>query len=278
MPELPEIEIVKHDLERELIGKKFKAVELSSMAYVDGARTHKQLDQKVVGHKVLAVRRLAATIIFDFGSEASIAIQLGPGGYILKAKSARGKDPEGTQIAFKFPSGGPLRIIDVQKGSKLVLFETEELEEALPDLAGLGLDPLAGPVSWQDFGRALVAREGKLKNLLLDKTLVAGLGPMYVDEILFEAGLKHSRTTESLTAQEVRRLFRALVGILGEAVKHGGTSTEEEPFFDLYGKEGGYAEMIQIYDRAGEPCPRCRKPIKKTRIGGVPTFYSESQV
>ena len=139
-----------------------------------------------------------------------------------------------------------------------------------------GLDPVADAVSWTSFARAILSRNGKLKALLTDPQVVAGIGPIYSDEILWEAGLRHDRTSDSLSSQEIRRLFRALVETLHEAVKHRGTTIDEHPFVDLYGKGGDYQQELKVYAREGEPCRRCRAPIAKARVGGKPVYFCEA--
>ena len=106
----------------------------------------------------------------------------------------------------------------------------------------------------------------------MDPEVVAGIGPIYSDEILWEAGLRHDRTSDSLSSQEIRRLFRALVETLHEAVKHRGTTIDEHPFVDLYGKPGDYQDELKVYAREGEPCRRCRAPIVKARYANKPAL------
>src|SRR3546814_8615330 len=95
----------------------------------------------------------------------------------------------------------------------------------------------------------------------MDPEVVAAIGPIYSDEILWEAGLRYDRISDQLSSQEIRRLFRALVETLHEAVKHHGTSLDDVPFVDLYGKPGNYQNELKVFAREGEPCKRCRAPI-----------------
>ena len=115
-------------------------------------------------------------------------------------------------------------------------------------------------MSWTSFARALLARSVKLKALLMDQEVVAGIGPIYSDEILWEAGLRYDRISSELSSQEIRRLFRALVETLHDAVKHRGTTVDDYPFVDLYGKPGDHQDELKVYGREGEPCRRCRAP------------------
>ena len=101
---------------------------------------------------------------------------------------------------------------------------------------------------------------------------MAAIGPIYSDEILWEAGLRHDRISSELSSQEIRRLFRALVETLHEAVKHRGTTVDDHPFVDLYGKPGDYQDELKVYGREGEPCRRCRAPVAKVRFANKPAL------
>jgi formamidopyrimidine-DNA glycosylase len=136
-----------------------------------------------------------------------------------------------------------------------------------------GLDPVADAVSWTAFARVLLGRSGKIKALLMDPEVVAGIGPIYSDEILWDAGLRYDRLSDGLSSQEIRRLYRSLVETLHEAVKHRGTSTDDHPFVDLYGKPGDYQDELKVHAREGEPCRRCRAPVQKARFANRPVYF-----
>jgi formamidopyrimidine-DNA glycosylase len=152
------------------------------------------------------------------------------------------------------------------------------LADALPDLAILGLDPLEQPVSWTTFGQLLAQTDAKLKTLLMDDTFIVGIGEVYADEILFDAGLRFDRSSRSLSTQEIRRLYRSLVETLHDAVKYRGTSLSDDNYVDVFGEPGGYGEHLQVYGREGELSPRSRSPILRVKFGGRWTYYCETQV
>lgn len=278
MRALPEMEILRRDLEREYVGKKVKGVESSSMKSLPRYRNRKQFASLLEGHKVKSVGRRGTALVFNLDGTDALVVEPGEHTSVLKAKSSRAAVPKDTTVIVSFSANGQIRFVDPEGEGDLFVVPLEELEDEAPELGRRGLDPLDNAVSWQHFGQLLQGQDTKLKALLLDTAFVAGLGPVYADEILFGAGLRPDRPASSLTAQEVRRLYRALVEVLQDAVKHGGTSLEDDGFTNLYGEPGRYQEHLQIWGREGAPCPRCRKPIRKTRIGKVTTYYSESQV
>jgi formamidopyrimidine-DNA glycosylase len=127
-------------------------------------------------------------------------------------------------------------------------------------------------MSWTQFADLLHARKSRLKTLLMDQRFIAGIGNLYADEILFAAGLRYDRSSETLTAQAVRRLYRAMIETLQEAIKHRGSSLADEQYRDLFGEIGDFQSQHQVYDREGKACRRCRSPIVRIRSHGRSTF------
>ena len=159
-----------------------------------------------------------------------------------------------------------------------LLGELQALEAEHPELVGLGVDPIEEPMSWTHFGELLMRQPTKLKTLITDDSFLVGIGPMYADEILFTAGLRYDRMSDTLSTHEVRRLYRALVETLHEAVKYRGTTLEGGSYVDGFGEPGEYAQNLQVFGRAGDLSPRSRAPIKRVKFGGAWTYYCETQV
>ena len=128
-------------------------------------------------------------------------------------------------------------------------------------------------MSWDHFGAMLYQHNAKLKNLLMDQTFLAGIGNIYSDEILWEAGLRYDRASNSLSAQEVRRLYRAMIEVLQDALKYRGSSLADEQYVDIYGEPGEYQLHHKVYAREGEMCQRCRATIVREKTNGRSTFY-----
>jgi formamidopyrimidine-DNA glycosylase len=131
-------------------------------------------------------------------------------------------------------------------------------------------------MSWERFGQLIATRSTKLKTALMDQTFLAGIGNIYSDEILFEAGLRWDRMTDSLSPEEVRRLYRAMMEILQDAVKYRGSSLADQQYVDVFGQPGGYQLHHNVYAREGEACRRCRRPVVRQRVGGRSTFFCDT--
>ena len=151
----------------------------------------------------------------------------------------------------------------------------DELDALVPELATLGIDPVDTPMSWQTFGHLLMRNPMKLKSFLMDQSILAGLGNVYSDEILFASGLRYDRMSDSLSTQEMRRLYRSVVETLHDAIKYGGSTLADKQYVDINGKPGEYQEHHKVYDREKQACRRCRAPIVKAKFQGRSTYYCE---
>jgi formamidopyrimidine-DNA glycosylase len=271
MAELPELEILRRDLDKDVVGKKIKTVEAPSAATIKRAGTKKSLMSRLEGAKIDGVSRKGTWILLGLDTGEVLMIGLGDRAQLQRNQN---KDAvaKGTGVVLTFTQHGQLRLVDPAKSSELFVVTAEEVD----DIVGpLGLDLVDEPVSWTKFGEMVLRRGGKLKGILMDPTMLVGIGPMYSDEILFEAGLRYDRLADKLSTQEIRRLYRASVEIVHDAVKHGGATVGADGFLTLSGEPGGYGPMINVYGRDGEMSPRARGPIVKAKFGSGFTYYCE---
>jgi formamidopyrimidine-DNA glycosylase len=275
MAELPELETVRRELEKEAVGKRFKTPEVTGTKVTRHNGSKKVFQGRLEGAKVKSIDRKGRHLVANLDNGEQLVIHLGDGGRLEKV-APRSTPPKGTAVVFPFTQGGQFRLVDTTGTAQAFVVEAGSLADEVPEIAAGGLDPVADAVSWTTFARLLLGRSAKLKTLLMDPEVVAGIGPVYSDEILWEAGLRYDRVSDELSSQEIRRLFRALVETLHEAVKHHGTSTDDAPFVDLYGKPGGYQEMLKVHGREGEPCRRCRAPVARARFSNKPVYFCEA--
>jgi len=127
--------------------------------------------------------------------------------------------------------------------------------------------------TWPTFQYLLAERAAKMKQLLMDQKFIAGLGNIYSDEVLFAAGIRFDRMSDTLSSQEVRRLYRAIQETLQDAIKARGTTLEDEAYVDLFGEPGSYQSELKVYGRDGLPCRRCRTPIQSVKISGRSAYF-----
>ena len=276
MPELPEIETLRRGLERETVGRRIKSVDVPLAKAVHRNGSRKAFQAHLEGVKIKSVDRRGSLLVFTLDSGELLVIDIGASGRLVRA-APKDEVTKDTQIVVSFTQGGQLRMADAEGTAEAFVVTPDLLFEEVPELAHLGLDPVAAPVSWTAFAQSLVNhRNEKLKPLLMDQSFVVGLGGLYADEILHDAGLRPDREVSTVSTMEIRRLYRSLVEILHEATKHHGTSTEHHPFVDLLGKEGGFQHELQVWGRDGQPCRRCRQTVTKQRSGGRITYWCPS--
>ncbi|MGQ0744153.1 MAG: bifunctional DNA-formamidopyrimidine glycosylase/DNA-(apurinic or apyrimidinic site) lyase [Acidimicrobiales bacterium] len=274
MPELPEVETLRRDLEKEVVGRRIKEVEVTGMRSIRRHPNKKHFIAKLEGRKIIGVERRGKYLLLKTDDGGVLVVHLGMSGQLLRARSPS-KEPvdKHTHVIFTFTQGGQLRFLDPRTFGEMFCTSLEGVEAQVPELAHLGFDPVVEMISWNRFGEALVSRRSKLKTLLTDQRVVAGIGNIYADEILWGAGLRHDRASESVTPQEVRRLYRSMLEVLNEAIKLRGSSLADEQYRDLFGVMGRYQAQHNVYDREGQACRRCRTLIERVKFNGRSTFF-----
>jgi formamidopyrimidine-DNA glycosylase len=296
VPELPEVETLRQDLAKEVVNKKVKTVAVSNGRSVRRHPSAKHFRSLLEGRTVKSVGRLGKYLLLTLDNKDTLVIHLGMSGQLLRVKSPKEPKPKHTHVVITFTQGGELRYVDPRTFGEMFVSSPDaaegssngsslpagmassdgaNLRRQVPELAHLGFDPIEDMMSWDRFGLLLRQRHSGLKALLMDQEFVSGIGNLYSDEILFSAGLRYDRASDGLSATEVRRLYRAMVETLTEAIKHRGSTLVDEQYRDLFGEAGDYQGSHQVYDREGEPCRRCRNPIVRAKVGGRSTFYCE---
>jgi len=277
MFELPEVETVRRDLDRDLVGKKVKEADAMSMKTLGRYKNRKAFTSQLDGMKITSVERRGLYITIVLDGESTLVVDLGSSGSLRRNANKDAVDPD-TEIVITFTQHGQLRLLDAEGTATAFIVDTEALDDELPELDGYGLDPVEEPVSWTAFGRTLLSHHTKLKTLITDSSFVVGIGDIYADEILFHAGLRHDRMSDSLSSQEIRRLHRSLVGTLHDAIKYRGTSVAARPFIDPFGQPGEFADHLEVWGKHGDLSGRSRLPIQRVKFGGSWTYYCDTQV
>lgn len=274
MLELPEVETIRRDLEREVAGRRVKAVEVTGSRQLRHG-SKKTFVERLTGAKIETVirRGLLLTLRLDGGD--LLVVDLGASGQLLRAQAKEPLD-KAMSVVVTFTQGGQLRFRDEQGTAALWITSPDELLEQEPRLTRLGLDPIEEPVSWTQFGQLFYRHHDKLKAVLVDPTAIVGIGDLYADEILWSAGLRHDRISDALSTQEIRRLHRAVVETMHDAVKYSGTTTADGQYRTVHGKTGDYGDHLNVYERDKQACPRCRGTVSKVRFQQRPTYLCES--
>ncbi|MCL4422005.1 MAG: DNA-formamidopyrimidine glycosylase, partial [Actinobacteria bacterium] len=192
MPELPEVETIRRELEHEIVGRRIKAVQVlpgasrSIRRHADALEFQTGLD----GHKLTGIGRRGKYLLFNLDTGSILVVHLGMSGQLLLIKSNKEPPSRHTRVTLLFSQGGELRFVDPRTFGEMFVTRPEKIEEDVPELAHLGFDPLMQVMSWTRFATMLQQHSGKLKPLLMDQRFVAGIGNIYADEILFAAGIE----------------------------------------------------------------------------------------
>ncbi len=159
MPELPEVEVLRRDLDKEVVGKKIKSVEVDRHALGAPPRNKKEFIGLLEGRKIVSVQRRGKYLVVRLDGADALVVHLGMSGQLLRAKTAREKPPKHTHVVITFTQGGLLRFVDPRTFGEMFVTKYDDLEEQVEELAHLGLDPLETAMSWDLFGRMLAEKQ-----------------------------------------------------------------------------------------------------------------------
>lgn len=272
MTQLPEVEVVRKDLEREIVGKRVKEVHVRTASLISRQRNRPEFYKALDGRRIEAVTRRGVSLMLELDDAHSLVVRCGRQATITR-ETATAESDKKTQLVISFSAGGAIHYRAPEADGELAVLPTDEVS-ASPELSPPGIDPLADQFTWTAFSRQLVSRHTELKALLLDQTFIVGLGDLYADEILWAAGLSGRRRSQTLSAQEVRRLYRSVLEVLYEAIKRGGSPSHGETGDPSGEGDEGLGDHILVYGHAGQPCARCRQPIVHESLSrGVSSFY-----
>ncbi len=273
--ELPEVEVMRRDLEKDVVGRKIQSAEVrptrNAMRVVRRHGKRKEFTSRLEGRKITKAERRGKYVLLHLDNGDVLVVHFGMSGRFLRGTKRQSLPPH-THVVLTFHQGGDLRFVDPRTFGEMFVTTADELGK-VKELQHIAIDPLDHVFTWQTFGGLLAQRASKLKPLLMDQKFISGLGNIYSDEVLFAAGLRHDRMSDSLSSQEVRRLYRALQEVLQEAIRYRGTTLEDEAYVDLFGKPGEFQAELKVYGREGQPCRRCRTPIQSVKIAGRSSYY-----
>jgi formamidopyrimidine-DNA glycosylase len=261
MPELPEVETVCRTL-RPLVGRPLGAMRVTRP---DVVRDPIGVAARLAGQRLVAVRRLGKQIALVFAHGPAICIHLGMSGSLCVRE--HGHEPEDhVHVAWMLGGGRSLRFRDPRRFGGVWVFADEAQLESRR-WRRLGPDALAITPGQLHAGLSRTRRE--LKAALLDQTLVAGLGNIYVDELLYAVGLHPRMVAVAVDRAESVKLVRAMRRLLGRAIEAGGSTLRD--YVDAEGRAGGFQRRFRVYGRFGEPCRGCGRVLDRLVVAGRTT-------
>ena len=303
MPELPEVETVRLQLNKALKGLIISGVEVLKEKQFIG-------DQKlIIGEKITSVGRRAKIILIELENGDILAVHLKMTGQLIYRESTKLQVPSTkqdkktgrydvdnlpnkyTRIILSFNDDSKLYFNDLRTFGWMRIVNSEKFLPSLGSFGGAGKDQKSeieklighlGPEAIDEktftleyFQNILSKSKKPIKLVIMDQEKVAGVGNIYANEALFMAGIDPRRKADSLKTSEIKKLYQAIIDVLLEAIKFNGTSDRDEAFRQIDGQKGSYQQHLRVYARAKQECPVCGGEIKKIKIGGRGTFYCE---
>jgi formamidopyrimidine-DNA glycosylase len=279
VPELPEVETVRLGLERMVVGRRIDGVEVGRERAV--RRTSRQaLIDGLTGTTLVAAGRRGKYLLSPLDSGDCLMVHLRMTGQLLLV-DAGAERPMHTHVVLHLlarperqepPS--ELLFVDPRTFGEMVVYDPDHVDVELPEVARLGIDPLVDDPSPDDLDSLLRRRSARLKPLLLDQHVIAGIGNIYADEILHEARLHPDTPGTLLRRRDVVALHDAMKRILTESIRVGGSTLSDFSYVDMMGERGSYQDVHRVYGRAGERCSTCgRGFIRRVTSAGRSTHF-----
>ncbi len=276
MPELPEVETVRLGLTRLIVGQKIKSVTCDNPKSFPNSES--DVSQFVVGSKIISVRRRAKVLIIDLDSKYSLVIHLKMTGQLVfrgeesfgaghPTSSLIGSLPDrSTRVIITFSDGSALFFNDQRKFGWMRLIPTIEVE-SIDFLKKVGPEPLTAEFTDKVFAERLMRRKNSnIKSVLLDQTVLAGVGNIYADESLWGAQIHPSTRVIDIPKSKIKKLHSELIYVLKLSIEKGGST--DRNYVDAEGKKGSYMTFARVFRRENQACPRCGSIIIKTRVAG----------
>lgn len=267
MPEMPEVETVRRTLIPLIKGKTIEKVVLWYPKIIMG--NQEKFVDEVTGQKIVDVDRYAKYLLIRLSNNLTIVSHLRMEGKYHLTTSDAPKDKH-DHVEFVFTDGTALRYNDVRKFGRMQLILTGT-EKTATAIGKLGPEPNTAEFSAQYFINSLKRKQKNIKNTLLDQTVVAGLGNIYVDETLWQSGIHPLSSSNKIPAAKVEELRQNINQTIALATEKRGTTVHT--YLDADGNVGGYQNLLQVYGHAGEKCSKCGTILEKIKVSGRGTTF-----
>lgn len=286
MPELPEVEIITRGLEKKIWGKVIDKIEVRADKLFHGSR------EDVVGKKITSIERHAKMIEIDLSEGKALLIHLKMTGQLIfdpstssgqanKADRVAGGHPSRdwvadlpnkfTHVIFYFKDGSVLYFNDLRKFGYVKVYDQQQLKNTR-ELKDLGPDPFTQNLTAEYLMKIISKRPRmKIKQIITDQTVIAGIGNIYADESLFCAKISPLRPAKDVSRSELQKLISCIRSVLKKALELGGSS--ENTFVNVEGQKGQMQDHFQIYRRTGQDCPHSCGKVKRVVVGGRGTHF-----
>jgi len=265
MPELPEVETIRRDLNRLIVGKKILDINTDSPKQVKPSLA--VVKKAIIGTTIKKIERRAKLLQIFLSNNQILAIHLKLTGRLLVREKGAPKD-DWQHVTISLSENQELRLADLRKfGWVKLVKDKKELEKLLSEF---GPEPLDG-LDLEIFKKILSSTSRPIKIVLMDQKKIAGVGNIYANDALFLAKIDPRRPAKKVSGEEAKRLLKAIEKVLKAGIKYRGAS--DQHYLDALGRKGSYQDHFLTYGRVGKKCFDCGGEIKRLKIGGRGTFY-----
>lgn len=267
MPELPEVENVRRKLQDLIVGKTIQHVKALIPRMVNPLSVE-EFEQTIKNKTIINMNRKGKYLIFELDQNYVLVSHLRMEGkyhYYTEETPLSKHD----HVIFTFTDGTELCYNDVRKFGTFDLVLKDQIE-SIKGVRTLGIEPQEGELKAEYLLEKLKGKTKPIKNALLDQTIIAGLGNIYVDEVLFYAGVMPTRTSKSITPKEAKGICEGSEVIIQKAIEKGGSTIRS---YNSLGEQGEMQDFHNVYDKKGQPCPTCQTTIEKMKVSGRGTHY-----
>jgi formamidopyrimidine-DNA glycosylase len=276
MPELPEVETVARGLRRAILGRRIVSVTLGKTDFIDDPVA---LEEHLPGRQIAAVERFGKFMLLRLSASAGVGsippngeaapaallVHLGMTGQIAPMLSAQPREKH-THVCLLLDDGRELRYTDARRFGRIAYLTEGPLAK---ELGGFGADPLE--VNDEEFASRIRGRRARIKALLLDQSVLRGVGNIYADESLWRAKIHPARLGAQLSKEQAKTLRRVLQEILRKAILMRGSSISD--FLDAEGEPGEYQRHHRAYGREGKACYRCQTSVRRAIVAGRSSYF-----
>ena len=267
MPELPEVETIRRDLTPRIVGRTVAEAWVSPNApkLVQG-ETAAAFCRRLAGRRIEELDRRGKYLLVRLEGGLTWIVHLRMTGGLIHSRGGCGAEERFLRARFRLDDGSHLCYVDLRKLGTMWLVDDESAV-----VGKLGPEPLGEALGPQELHRLLAKRSAPVKAVLLDQGAIAGIGNIYADEALFEAGIRPAKPAKALSRRAAERLQRAVRKVLAEALEDRGSSFRD--YVDAEGEQGMHQLRVKVFRRTGEPCYVCGNAIRRIRVSGRSTHY-----
>ncbi|TMK68723.1 MAG: bifunctional DNA-formamidopyrimidine glycosylase/DNA-(apurinic or apyrimidinic site) lyase [Actinobacteria bacterium] len=271
MPELPEVETIRRQLEPALRGRRIESAEVFDERWTQPAPPA-EVERALAGRRIEQVERRGKYLVLRLEDGRALAMHMRMTGNLLLAQGQETSELRHLRAVIRLEGGGRLLFTDARRFGHGVILDADGLDDYFA--ARLGVEPLSEALTAEELCRLAAGRRAPLKSFLLNQSGIAGIGNIYADEALHRAALHPLSPAGSMKPEDCERLREGIVATLEAGLRSGGASVDD--YRDARGERGAMQDEFLVHTREGEPCPRCGAEIRRIVVAGRSTYFCSS--